>query len=243
MVNRRAYRRTKVQRQVEIEPLGQQPRRRWLFNPVKSSEPASGQILDIGVGGMRAEFPVKLDVGTPCDVRIRSDNGEVQHAEGTVRSYRADNGTKAVGIAFKEPLLTLGDPAAEGQSVGYDGAEPTAVIVDDDPGVLFVLERFLRKRGLRVKTAANGGEALEILRHEEPALLMIDLKMPSISGVQLLEQMKAEGLRASHVWAMSGCVTDDEAFDALSMGAAEFFDKPFDLDQLDSNLRGLSPML
>ena len=243
MVNRRAYRRTKVQREVEIKPLDPQTRRRWLFNPHEGNEPALGKIIDIGIGGMRAEFPVKLDVGTACEVRIKGEDGEVQSATGTVRSYNTANGTRAVGIAFKEPLLTLGDPASESQSVGYEGAEPSALVVDDDPGVLYVLEKFLRRRGLRVKTAANGKEALEILRKEEPALLMIDLKMPSISGVQLLEQMKAEGLRASNVWAMSGCVNDDEAFAALAMGAAEFFDKPFDLDHLDSNLRGLSPML
>ncbi len=243
MVNRRAYRRTKVQRQVEIEPQVAKPRLRWLFNPLKHNVPAAGNVLDIGIGGMRAAFPVRYDIGTTCDVRIRNETGEVQHTTGTVRSCHKENGSKEVGIAFKEPLLTLGDPSAAGESVGYEGAEPTAVVVDDDPGVLSVLERFLRRRGLRVKTAANGEEALDILRHEEPALVMIDLKMPKISGIQLLEHMRAEGLRASHVWAMSGCVTDDEAFEALSMGAAEFFDKPFDLDQLDTNLQGLSPML
>jgi len=243
MVNRRAFRRTRVEREVEIRPLEKQRRPRWLFNPVRSAPAASGKILDIGVGGMRVEFPIELAPGTQCEVRIKGDHGQVQQTRGIVRSYYAENGTKAVGIAFKEPLLTLGDPAGEGQSVGYEGAEPSALVVDDDPGVLWVLERFLRRRGLRVKTARNGEEALAILRQEEPALLMVDLKMPSISGVQLLEQMKAEGLRASHVWAMSGCVSDDEALSALSMGAAQFFDKPFDLEQLDSNLQGLSPML
>ena len=243
MVNRRAFRRTRVEREVEIEPLAPQKGSRWLFNPSKPNQTTSGKVLDIGVGGMRVEFPFQIDVGTPCTVHIKGDDGEIQHAQGTVRSCHAGSGTREVGIAFSEPLLTLGNPTDAGASVAYEGAEPTALVVDDDPGVLFVLERFLKRRGLRVKTAANGEEALEVLRHEEPALMMLDLKMPSISGLQLLEQMKAEGLRASHVWAMSGCVTDDEAFAALSMGAAQFIDKPFDLEQLDDSLRGVSPMV
>ena len=67
--------------------------------------------------------------------------------------------------------------------------------------------------------------------------------MPGISGVQLLETMNTEGLRVPNIWAMSGYVTDEEALAALSLGASEFLNKPFDLDHLDFSLQLLMPMM
>ena len=117
------------------------------------------------------------------------------------------------------------------------------LVVDDESGVRHVLQRFLEGRGLQVETAAGATEALEALLKQEPALMMLDLKMPGISGVQLLESMNAEGLRVPVIWAMSGYVADEEALAALSLGAAEFINKPFDLDHLNYSLQLLAPIL
>lgn len=240
--NRRSYRRTKVQRNVVIEPLETGRRSRWLFGADKPG-PVAGRMMDIGCGGMGGEFPLKLDVGTCCDVRIEGTSGKVQRARGTVRNARGDNGIKILGIAFTEPMVALGDPGRGSKPVGCEGSEPHALVVDDDPGVRHVLDRFLSGRGLRVTTVPSAEDALDILRHEEPALMMLDLKMDGMTGVQLLENMAAEGLRVAHVWAMSGSAPDDEALAALTLGAAEFINKPFDLDHLDFSLQLLSPML
>lgn len=242
MLNRRSYRRTKVQRSVVIEPLETGRRSRWLFS-TDNPGPAAGRMMDIGCGGMSGEFSRKIDVGTCCDVRIEGTSGKVQRTRGTVRSVRGDNGVKTLGIAFTEPILALGDPSRHGEPVGYEDSEPHALVVDDDPGVRHVLDRFLSGRGLRVTTVPSAEDALDILRKEEPALMMLDLKMDGMTGVQLLETMSAEGLRVPHVWAMSGSVPDDEALAALTLGAAEFINKPFDLDHLDFSLQLLSPML
>ena len=242
MLNRRTYRRTKILRSVVIEPAATARRSRWVFG-ADHAGPVAGKMVDLGCGGMSAELPLKLDVGTSCHVRIEGTSGKVQRARGTVRNVRGDNGTRTLGIAFTEPLVALGDPGRSGKRVSYEGSEPLALVVDDDPGVRHVLDRFLRGRGLRVTTVPNAEDALDSLRRQEPALMMLDLKMDGMTGVQLLETMNAEGLRVPHVWAMSGSVPDDEALAALTLGAAEFINKPFDLDHLDFSLELLSPLL
>lgn len=243
MLNRRLHRRTKIQRKVVIEPLQTGRRSRWIFGPLKSPAPATGDIVDISCGGMCGSFRTSFEVGTTCDVRIEGTEGNVQRTRGTVRNVRGTTGSRMLGIAFNEPILALGDPAREGPHVGQDGSDPFALVVDDDSGVRHVLKRFLEGRGLQVETAPGATEALEALDKQQPALMMIDLKMPGISGVQLLESMNAEGLRVPVIWAMSGYVADEEALAALSLGAAEFINKPFDLDHLDYSLQLLAPML
>ncbi len=243
MVNRRAYRRTKVQRNVVIEPVETGRRWKWLFGAGKPQAPAAGRMIDLGCGGASTELPHELEVGTCCDLRIEGTNGKVQRARGTVRSVRGNNGIKTLGIAFSEPIMTLGDPGRPAKVVGCDDAEPHALVVDDDPGVRHLLERFFSARGLRVTTVPSAEDALEILRRQEPALMMLDLKLDGMSGVQLLETMAAENLRVCHLWAMSGIVPDDEALAAMRLGAAEFINKPFDLDHLDFSLELLSPLL
>ena len=242
MLNRRSYRRTKVERDVIVEPVETGRRSRWMFGG-SDPGPTAGRMIDICCGGMGGEFPLKLDVGTICDVRIAGTTGRVQRTRGTVRNVRGGDEIKTVGIAFTKPILALGDPGRRGTPVGYEGSKPHALVVDDDPGVRHILNRFLSGRGLSVTTAPSGEDALGVLRREEPALMMLDLKMDGMSGVQLLETMSAEGLRVQQVWAMSGSVPDDEALAALSLGAAEFMSKPFDLDHLDFTLQSLSPML
>jgi len=243
MLNRRAYRRTRVERSVEVVPRQTGRRSRWLFATNKPPAPAVGKLLDIGCGGMAAEFPAKFEVGTGVDVHIEGTGGKVQRTRGTIRNVRGDNGIRTVGIAFTEPILALGDPARGGRPLGTEGVEPAALVVDDDPGVHQILQRFLRGRGFRVTAVSSAEEALELLRHQQPALMMLDLKMDGMTGVQLLETMTAEGLRVPNVWAMSGSASDEEALSALSLGAGEFMNKPFDLDHLDYSLQLLSPML
>jgi CheY-like chemotaxis protein len=244
MLNRRIYRRTRVQRTVEIEPARTARRSRWSL-PFKASEGrAAGELVDIGCGGLCAAVDAALELGTPCSVHIFGAEGRVQRTRGTVRNVRGDNGLKLVGIAFHEPVLALGDPTRIIANPPFDDSvRPQVLVVDDEPSVRSLLERFLEVRGLRVTTARDADEALDRLRAEQPALMLLDLKMPGISGIQLLEDMHAEGLRVPNVWAMSAYVSDEDALAALSLGAAEFINKPFDLDHLDFSLQLLGPLL
>jgi DNA-binding response OmpR family regulator len=92
-----------------------------------------------------------------------------------------------------------------------------------------------------VYPAGDADEAIAAIKRESPLLMLLDLKMPKVSGMQLLERLQDYGLSVPHIWAMSGYVSDEDSLRALELGAATFFGKPFDLDFLDDSLRLLAP--
>ncbi len=111
------------------------------------------------------------------------------------------------------------------------------LVVDDDPDICDVLERFLSALGCRVETATDGEEALEALLREPPDLLLLDLELPGLSGLELLGRLKAEDLAVT-VITMSGHPVAERHLGpkSVEMGASDFIMKPLDLDQLEDTL-------
>ena len=113
----------------------------------------------------------------------------------------------------------------------------TILVVDDAPDMLQLLQRSLEPElQCEVKTARSGAEALSLLEQEPADLALIDMKMPGMSGMELLEE-----LRRRHPWltvvmmTAHGCI--ELAVEAIKSGAYDFITKPFDHDALVLNLR------
>jgi len=70
-------------------------------------------------------------------------------------------------------------------------ALPTILVVDDEPGIVEPLAKIFEKESLRVLTAKSGSEALEILRREPVSILLTDLVMPGMSGLDLLKASRS----------------------------------------------------
>jgi CheY-like chemotaxis protein len=70
------------------------------------------------------------------------------------------------------------------------------LVVDDDPDVRESLQMVLEVRGFAVATAANGQEALELMRHQPPRLVLLDLMMPVMSGAELLDIVRHDSALA-----------------------------------------------
>ena len=68
---------------------------------------------------------------------------------------------------------------------------PTVLVVDDETSIQQALSKVLRKEGLQVRTAKNGKQALDILRHHPVHVMITDLRMPGMSGTDLLKAAKA----------------------------------------------------
>jgi two-component system response regulator HydG len=102
----------------------------------------------------------------------------------------------------------------------------TILLVDDDVSHLGALERIFQKEGVRTLTATGGQAALELLRRESVSVLLTDLSMPDISGLELLRAAKAiaPGLE---VVLMTAYGTVEVAVDAMKEGAYDFVTKPF----------------
>ncbi len=103
------------------------------------------------------------------------------------------------------------------------------LIVDDDQGMQFFLGEFIKKEGHRFDIAANGSRALELLSQHDYSLVLLDERMPGMSGIEVLERIKAEGYRMPVIM-ITAYGTKDFALKAVKEGAYDFFPKPVDLD-------------
>jgi DNA-binding NtrC family response regulator len=103
------------------------------------------------------------------------------------------------------------------------------LIVDDDETIRSVLLSLFREEGYRVQTAENGRQALEVLDRVDCAVLLTDLKMPIMDGLELARVLRDQEIEIPLVvmTAVGGISPR-----ALEMGAAAYIEKPFDFDSL-----------
>src|SRR5437868_3487413 len=106
------------------------------------------------------------------------------------------------------------------------------LIVDDEPEVRQVLHEFLASRGYDVDLAAGGSEALEMLGNTKPDLVLLDVMMPEMDGVETLRRIvkRDPSLPVIMVTANTDIGVTSKL---LALGAVDYVPKPFDLDYLD----------
>ncbi|MEW6365797.1 MAG: endopeptidase La [Acidobacteriota bacterium] len=110
------------------------------------------------------------------------------------------------------------------------------LVVDDEEIARNNLEHVLRKEGYKVTTAGNGREALEKVKENEFDIVLTDLKMEKMDGMQLLASLKQVAPH-SRVVMITGYATVASAVDALKQGAADYLPKPINLDELRAVVR------
>ena len=105
------------------------------------------------------------------------------------------------------------------------------MVVDDEHLIRWSLEQNLKKQGYEVVTAGNGEDALRIVREEQPDLVLLDIQLPGISGMEVLEKVKEfdEETIVIMLTAYGGLET---AVNAMRLGAYDYINKPFNLDEL-----------
>jgi DNA-binding NtrC family response regulator len=107
-----------------------------------------------------------------------------------------------------------------------------ALVVDDDAASRRLLEVRLRALGCRVAAAADGQEALLEIRQQTPALILLDLQMPRMGGMELLRKLKREGIDVP-VIVITAHGSIEAAVEAMKEGAYDFIPKPFDPRHLE----------
>src|SRR5256886_4615219 len=105
------------------------------------------------------------------------------------------------------------------------------LIVDDEQGMRQLLSIIFGREGHEVRTAENGRRGLEMLRAEAADLIVSDVKMPDMGGIELLRAARAL-LPDVAVVMMTAFATVDTAREAFKLGADDFITKPFDIDEL-----------
>ena len=116
------------------------------------------------------------------------------------------------------------------------GGQESVLVVDDEESVRKLLQRILEEAGYNVVTAANGQEALDKVEQLKIGVVLLDIKMPVMSGMEVLRRLAAE--RPGICVIMSTAVRDAEtAVEAMKLGAYDYIIKPFNRDDVVVKVR------
>ena len=105
------------------------------------------------------------------------------------------------------------------------------LIVDDQFGIRILLNEVLQKEGYQTFQAANGIQALEIVDNHSPDLVLLDMKIPGMDGIEILKRMKQKNADI-RVIIMTAYGELDMIQEAKDLGALTHFAKPFDIDDI-----------
>jgi two-component system response regulator TctD len=122
------------------------------------------------------------------------------------------------------------------RSFMFDGMK--LLLVEDDPSMQTALKRTLQNRGMDVELCGDGRQALERWKSAPPDVVMLDLTLPGMDGLLVLEQARRAGL-ATPVLILTARGTVGDRIIGLNTGADDYLPKPFDLDELEARLRAL----
>lgn len=118
---------------------------------------------------------------------------------------------------------------------------PTVLIAEDSRDTRIMLKRAFELKGYSVIEAVNGDEALEVVNHHRPSLIVIDLNMPIVDGLEAIKKIRKLEAPGEHVPIVAITAFDvygmKEA--ALETGCNSYLSKPLDMDELDRELKGL----
>ena len=110
------------------------------------------------------------------------------------------------------------------------------LIVDDQYGIRLLLHEIFKKEGYEVFQAANGFQAIDIVIKDCPDLVILDMKIPGMDGVEILKRIK-EINKEIKVILMTAYGELDIIEEAKKLGALRYFPKPFDIDEIKKVVR------
>ncbi|WP_026059776.1 response regulator transcription factor [Microbacterium yannicii] len=120
-----------------------------------------------------------------------------------------------------------------------DGSPIRALVVDDEANLSELLRMALRNEGWDARTAGNGQEALNVIREFSPDLLVLDVMMPGLDGLELLRRVRATG-NDIPVLLLTAKDAVEDRIAGISAGGDDYVTKPFNLEEVVLRLRGMA---
>lgn len=117
---------------------------------------------------------------------------------------------------------------AKAATASTTAPRPLLLLVDDDPQIRQLLSDVGSREGFEVLEAADGAAAIQMLHRRHMDLVLLDLHMPRVNGLEVLRAVRAGGT-SSQIALMSGAASVEDAVEAIKLGATEYFAKPLDL--------------
>jgi two-component system KDP operon response regulator KdpE len=115
------------------------------------------------------------------------------------------------------------------------------LVVDDEPQLVRAVRINLRARGYEVDTAPDGGSALRLATHRPPDLVVLDLGLPDVEGVEVIRGLR--GWSSVPIIVLSGRIDSADKVAALDAGADDYMTKPFGIDELLARIRAVTRRL
>lgn len=109
------------------------------------------------------------------------------------------------------------------------------VIVDDEPGIVEEVKCFFEEEGHKVFASDTGEEGIQLIRDHKPDLLLVDMKLPDISGLRVLSASKEISPKTKTI-VITGYVDQSIIDEAEKLGRDSFLQKPFDLETLKNEV-------
>jgi len=119
-------------------------------------------------------------------------------------------------------------------------SEPLVLVADDDEDILLLITTRLRRDGFEIVSASSGDDALALARERRPVLAVLDIGMPGLDGVQVLEHIRAdEDLRGIRVLLLTAKAQESDVRRGFDAGADAYVKKPFSPAELSARVREL----
>jgi two-component system KDP operon response regulator KdpE len=115
--------------------------------------------------------------------------------------------------------------------------EPLIVAVDDEPGILRLIKLELSSQGFRVVTAGNGEDALAIVEHQRPDVVVLDIIMPDMSGLEVMRRIRER--TNIPIILLTARDRDEDKIRGLEFGADDYLVKPFNPEELSARVRAV----
>lgn len=116
------------------------------------------------------------------------------------------------------------------------GARETVLVIEDDPSIILGLQLNLSRAGYRVKMARDGVEGLEAVTAEKPDLVLLDLMLPGVDGLEILRRIRAADERLPVV-VLTALSAEQDKIKGLDLGANDYVTKPFSVAELLARVR------
>ncbi len=123
-----------------------------------------------------------------------------------------------------------------GRAQGASANGPRVLVVDDEPNITELVAMALRYEGFTVKTAASGRGALTAVSQFSPALVILDVMLPDIDGLEVLRRLTSTGQKIPIIFLTARDATEDKVH-GLTIGGDDYVTKPFSIEELIARVR------
>jgi DNA-binding response OmpR family regulator len=128
-------------------------------------------------------------------------------------------------------------PAASAAAAGQRPGRSRALIVDDEPGLVEIVSAYLVREGFEVERAADGEQAIELARRDAPDVIVLDLGLPGIDGIEACRQIRS--FSDAYIVMLTARAEEHEKIAGLSTGADDYLTKPFSPGELVARIRAM----